>query len=87
MCLNSEGVVEVSIQVTHRDLGVRQAHAGRLIADFFTTGLAYNSFAALAFNTVGDIVSSSSVFRWAPGQEELPCTGGGHQILWGRGKS
>lgn len=87
MCLHGEGVVEVSVQVAHRNLGVGQAHTGRLIADFLTAGLAHNSLAALAFNTVGDVGSTSGVFGWAPGEEEFSCIGGGDEVLWGRGEA
>lgn len=87
VCLYSEGVVQVSIQVAHQNLGVCQAHTGRLITDFLSTRLARNSLTALTFNIVGNISSTTSVFRWAPGQEEFSCTCGGYKVSWGWGEA
>lgn len=87
MGLHGEGVVEVSVQLAHRNLGVSQTHAGRLITDFLSAGLAHHPLTALAFNTVGDVRATSSVFRRAPGEEEFSCAGGGNEVTWGRRES
>lgn len=77
----------MSVQLAHGNPGVRQAGAGRLVADFLSARLAHNALAALAFNAVGDVGSTSGVFRRAPGEEEVSCGGGGHEVSWGRGEA
>lgn len=85
--LHGEGVVQVSVQVAHRDLGVGQAHAGWLIVDLFTARLAHNPLTALAFNLIGDVCPTAGVFRGAPGEEELSCIGGRHEVPRSRGET
>lgn len=76
LSLYGEGVVQVSIQVAHQNLGFCQAHIGWLIVDFFTARLAHEPLAALAFNVVGDVRSATCVLWWAPGEKEFSCTVG-----------
>lgn len=67
-----------------------QARAGRLVADFLSAELADIALAALAFDAVGDVGSTSGVCRRAPGEEEFSCGelgGGGHEVSWGRGEA
>lgn len=82
-----EGVVQVSVQVAHQHFGVRQAHTGRVIVDFFTARLAHDALAALALNVIGDVCSTAGVFRRAPGQEQLSSVGSGHEVPGGRGEA
>lgn len=84
LCLYGKGVVQVSIQVAHQNFGVRQAHTGWFIVDLFTTRLAHNSLAALAFNFIGDVCSTAGVLWWAPGENEFSCVGGSHEVPWSR---
>lgn len=87
MSLHGEGVVEVSVQLAQRHLGVGQTRAGRVVADFLSAGLARVSIAALALDAVGDVSAASGVFRRAPRDEEFSCrqlSGGGHEVPWGR---
>lgn len=86
LSLYAEGVVQVSIQVAHQNFGVRQAHVGWLIMDFFTAGLAHETLAALAFNVIGDVRSTTCVLRRTPGEKEFSCTVGGQEVSWCRGE-
>lgn len=88
MCLYSEGVVEVCIQVTDCNLSVSQAHISWLVANFLSARLACSStLASLTFNAVGDVCSTSCVFWWAPWEKEFSpreLGGGSHKVFWGR---
>lgn len=87
MGLHGERVVEVCVQRADGHLGVGQACAGRLEADFLSAQLADAVLATLAFDAVGDVGTTCGVLGRAPGEEQFSrgeLHGGCDEVSWGR---